>query len=258
MVSMASPRPIKGEIARRVRCVVWSSQGRLPEGLVAALVRPDLDVVYVRDEFRAIAELCKGSGPRSHEARRERAIQFGEEYSVEMPVLLVIEPALTRGLQHVLRAADRFAPFSVVWVWETRRSGGGTVGRLRSASPEERATWMQDTMLELAAGAVDHPPGRRSVTHATRPTAPHATPGPMLKVVPAWDAAQPADDVGNRVGNRGGMGKREKEGIAGGGMERGTESGIRSGLLSASVLLTDQELEVLLSTEILPANNVDA
>ncbi|QOI99636.1 MAG: hypothetical protein HRU70_03750 [Phycisphaeraceae bacterium] len=102
-------------------CVVLCPAGIEPGAeLLAALTRPDLDLVHCRHELIALAEVC----------RRGRRGRNGL-------ILLLVHPTRQPSAAELVRTVERYAPRTVVWMFDD-----GASPRLRAVQPADVEGWV--------------------------------------------------------------------------------------------------------------------
>ena len=206
--------------AQRARCIVWHApHAAPPEELLLAVERPDLDVVRCRDEYAAMALVCRGSGPARERVRRRQGQGPGP-----IPILLIVEPALVasgsadRGaVARVLTHVRRYAPRAAVWIYEAAH-----LQPLRAL-----------THAEIAALATPAPSLRLADSGASSATG--VQPGATIEPKPTVPLAGPASLSGPVP--------------LGGGMNDPIHPFAGEGAVGPSASLSDAELSMLLSPE---------
>lgn len=145
------------------RCVLWHAPGApAPANLLASLQKRHLEVIDCTDPFAATAQLC---------LLQRRAAARGARAAAAAPfILLIVFPASLPDAVDVVRAAERYAPGAVCWLYEIGPEGEANP-TLRRIVPEDVQTW----------------------ANRPSPAAPPASrAAPRLQLTPAHEAPAPA------------------------------------------------------------------
>lgn len=204
------------------RCVLWVARGRDPDAeLMGALSRGGLTVEPCSNPYEALARLCLASR-RKPDPAKTRAV-----------ILLAADPDTLESLGEVTQIADRCARGSAVWVFDS------PTRRLHAATPTDLARWQG---VEVRTGS------------ALRSAAGSGGAAQRVAPAPTPAAARPVPSPALRLAGQGSLPPAPKEEAAATPDKSRSDTPAEADPRPAG-LLSDEELEMLLSPHDPPAQN---
>lgn len=230
------------------RCVVWHPRGVVPDGeLLTALARRGMTVLCCDNRCEAFARVCTLGAQRAPAPAGDAS----------RTILLLSDPERLRGVAEVVALAERYAPRAICGVFKSAGDRG-----IRAVTPEDTERWARAVQPGAApiVTLARHLAARTAAGSAVRTRSPDdagaagaaslaaAISGPRLRLtgegqLPPAPEPEGTDDLG-RLGPSGRAAPSENQ----------VPGGEKAGA-PPSLLITDQELAMLLAKDPLPGQD---